>query len=161
MGQPTIEEIERLPYRPGVGMMILNPAGLVFVGRRIDQTAEAWQMPQGGVDPGEAPREAALREMTEEIGTNKAEIVAESRGWLRYTLPIELVPKVWGGRYRGQEQKWFVLRFLGKDRDIDIATHHPEFGAWRWIPRDQLLALIVPFKRGLYRQVLAEFADIA
>ncbi len=158
---PATDDIERLPYRPGVGIMLLNPAGLVFVGRRIDQTAEAWQMPQGGVDPGETPRAAALREMAEEIGTDKAEIIAESRDWLRYALPAELVPKIWGGRYRGQEQKWFLLRFLGRDADIDLTIHHPEFDAWQWVARDRLLSLIVPFKRELYRRILAEFADIA
>lgn len=149
-----------LPYRPGVGIFLLNAAGEVFVAQRIDTRQEAWQMPQGGIDDGETPRQAALREMAEEIGTNKAEILAESRHWLSYDLPPELVSKVWRGRYRGQKQKWFALRFLGEDSDIDLATPDPEFLSWRWLPADRLPDLIVPFKRTLYRDVLAEFADL-
>lgn len=149
-----------LPYRPGVGIFLLNAVGEVFVAQRIDTRQEAWQMPQGGIDDGETPRQAALREMAEEIGTNKAEILAESRGWLSYDLPPELVSKVWKGRYRGQKQKWFALRFLGEDGDIDLATPDPEFLSWRWLPADRLPDLIVPFKRALYRDVLAEFADL-
>jgi putative (di)nucleoside polyphosphate hydrolase len=148
------------PYRPGVGMMLLNPDGLVFVGRRIDQTAEAWQMPQGGIDPGEDPRATAMRELAEEVGTDKAEIIAESRDWLLYDLPPELADSVWKGRYRGQKQKWFAMRFLGQDSDIDLATAHPEFEAWRWLPADRLSDLIVPFKRALYQQVVAEFRHL-
>ena len=148
------------PYRPGVGMMLLNREGQVFVGRRLDQTAEAWQMPQGGIDPGEEPRATALRELAEEIGTAKAEIIAESRDWLTYDLPPELADKVWKGRYRGQKQKWFALRFLGRDSDIDVATAHPEFEAWRWAPAGDMLRLIVPFKRALYEQVVAEFRHL-
>ena len=123
-----------LPYRPGVGIFLLNAVGEVFVAQRIDTRQEAWQMPQGGIDDGETPRQAALREMAEEIGTNKAEILAESRHWLSYDLPPELVSKVWKGRYRGQKQKWFALRFLGEDSDIDLATPEPEFLSWRWLP---------------------------
>ena len=149
-----------LPYRPGVGIFLLNAAGQVFVAQRIDTRQEAWQMPQGGIDDGETPRQAALREMAEEIGTNKAEVLAESRHWLSYDLPPELVSKVWKGRYRGQKQKWFALRFLGEDSDIDLATPDPEFLSWRWLPADRLPDLIVPFKRALYRDVLAEFADL-
>lgn len=150
-----------LPYRLGVGVVLFNRDGRVFVGRRIDQTAEAWQLPQGGIDPGEAPLHAALRELKEEIGTDKAEIVGESRDWLIYDLPVELVGKVWQGRYRGQKQKWYAARFLGEDGDIDLATAHPEFDAWKWAPFDALPELIVPFKRKLYRQIVAEFRHLA
>jgi putative (di)nucleoside polyphosphate hydrolase len=145
-----------LPYRPCVGVMLVNGEGRVFVGRRLD-TPNAWQMPQGGIDPGETPREAALRELGEEIGTANAEIVAETQGWLRYDLPPELVGKVWKGKYRGQEQKWVMARFTGADRDIDLATEHPEFDAWQWVEPDDLVGLIVPFKRPIYEAVVAEF----
>lgn len=158
--EPENRPYAALPYRPGVGIFLLNAAGEVFVAQRIDTRQEAWQMPQGGIDDGETPRQAALREMAEEIGTNKAEILAESRHWLSYDLPPELVSKVWKGRYRGQKQKWFALRFLGEDSDIDLATPDPEFLSWRWLAADRLPDLIVPFKRTLYRDVLAEFADL-
>ena len=138
--------------------MLLNPAGEVLVCRRIDMPIlPAWQMPQGGIDKGETPRQAALRELKEEIGTDKAEILGESRMWLKYDLPPELARGMWGGRYRGQRQKWFAMRFLGSDTDIDLATDHPEFDTWKWIPPEQLPELIVPFKRRLYIDILAEF----
>ncbi len=148
------------PYRGGVGIMLLNRAGLVFVARRIGLAEEAWQMPQGGIDPAETPAAAALRELKEEIGTDKAEIVTESRDWLAYDLPEALRVQVWGGRYRGQRQKWFLCRFTGEDADIDLRrTAHPEFSAWRWVEPAALPRLIVPFKRALYDAVLAEFRD--
>jgi putative (di)nucleoside polyphosphate hydrolase len=147
-------------YRPCVGIMLLNRANRVFVARRIDMAEEAWQMPQGGIDSGEAPRDAAFRELKEEIGTNKATILAESRDWLRYDLPAELAGQVWGGRYRGQRQKWFAMRFTGSDSDIDLATHHPEFSDWKWAPAASLPQFIVPFKRQLYADILAEFAPL-
>jgi putative (di)nucleoside polyphosphate hydrolase len=148
-------------YRSAVGIMLLNQAGQVFVARRIDMpTMAAWQMPQGGIDPGETPRQAALRELREEIGTDKAEILGESRVWLKYDLPAELARGVWGGRYRGQRQKWFAMRFTGDDADIDLATDHPEFDVWKWIPPEQLPEVIVPFKRQLYVNILAEFQCI-
>lgn len=153
-------DISALPYRPCVGIMLINPAGLVFVGQRIDNLVEAWQMPQGGIDDGEDPQTAAMRELGEEIGTEKAEIIAESTDWLTYDLPAELVPKVWKGRYRGQRQKWYAMRFLGTDADIDIETKHPEFGSWRWVEHQALPDLIVPFKRTLYEAVVAEFAPL-
>lgn len=147
-----------LPYRTGVGIMLINGEGRVFVAQRAD-TAGAWQMPQGGIDAGEEPRLAALRELKEEIGTNKAEILAESHGWLSYDLPAELQGRVWGGRFRGQKQKWFLCRFTGTDADIDLDhDDHPEFNAWRWIEPYSLPDLIVPFKRDLYQAVLAEFS---
>lgn len=151
---------EPRPYRAGVGIMLLNRAGLVFVARRVGLADEAWQMPQGGIDLGETPAVAALRELKEEIGTDKAEIVAESRDWLAYDLPEALRERVWGGRYRGQRQKWFLCRFTGEDADIDLRrTAHPEFSAWRWVEPAALPRLIVPFKRALYEAVLAEFGD--
>src|SRR5215472_2205619 len=145
-------------YRPAVGVMLLNRAGQVFVARRIDMpTTAAWQMPQGGIDPGETPRQAAFRELREEIGTDKAEILGESRVWLKYDLPVELARGVWGGRYRGQRQKWFAMCFTGDDADIDLATDHPEFNAWKWVSPERLPDVIVSFKRQLYFDILAEF----
>lgn len=150
-----------LPYRKGVGLMLFNPAGLVWVGRRLDQKGEAWQMPQGGIDEGETPEQAALRELEEEIGTASAVIVGESKDWLTYDLPPELVGVAWKGRYRGQKQKWFALRFTGTDDEISIETEHPEFAEWRWVEFERLIELIVPFKRDLYAEVTAEFATLA
>lgn len=155
----TPDEIEKLPYRPCVGVMLVNDDGHVFVGQRIDNPGPAWQMPQGGVDEGEAPRDAALRELWEETGieAGKVSVAAETNEWIPYDLPHELVPRIWKGRYRGQEQKWFLLRFEGTDTDVNIATDHPEFSQWRWLPPQDLVANIVPFKRAVYTRVLAEF----
>lgn len=136
--------------------MLVEDAGRVFVGRRVD-TPAAWQMPQGGIDPGESVVTAAFRELAEEIGTSSAELVAESRDRHRYDLPPRLQGKVWGGRFRGQEQHWVLLRFTGDDAEIDLDTGHPEFDAWRWVEPDALIELIVPFKRDVYRAVLDEF----
>ncbi len=146
------------PYRAGVGIVLLNDRGLVFVGRRSD-TPGAWQMPQGGIDRGETPREAAIRELEEETGTDKAEFVAESRGWLSYDLPPQIAARVWRGRYRGQRQKWFVFRFTGTDANIDLNPRRPEFDAWKWVPPAEIAAQIVPFKRALYRALLEEFSE--
>ena len=146
-------------YRRNVGIMLIDGARRIFVARRID-TPDAWQMPQGGVDEGEAPETAALRELEEEIGTRRAVILAESAGWLRYDLPEDLWGKLWGGRYRGQVQKWFAARFTGRDEDIDLATEHPEFDAWKWVEPAEIVGLIVPFKRPVYEAVLAEFAHL-
>jgi putative (di)nucleoside polyphosphate hydrolase len=149
-----------LPYRRGVGIALFNDAGRVFAGERID-TPGAWQMPQGGIDADEEPWPAALRELAEEVGTAKAERLAET-DWLRYDLPPELLGRVWRGRYRGQEQKWFAARFLGTDADINLNAHrHPEFGAWRWTSLAELPPLIVPFKRALYAAVAEAFAGFA
>ncbi|QUJ75914.1 RNA pyrophosphohydrolase [Sulfitobacter albidus] len=155
----TPEEIEALPYRPCVGVMVANAQGAVFVGQRLDRNYDAWQMPQGGVDPGEDPRAAALRELEEETGITRdlVEVVAQTDDWLPYELPHDLVPKLWKGRFRGQEQKWFLLRFRGTDADVNIATADPEFAAWKWIDVDAMLEGIVPFKRETYEAVVARF----
>ena len=153
-------DITKLPYRKGVGMMLLNRDHRVFVAKRIDMTSEAWQMPQGGIDEGEDPRETALRELEEEIGTAKATIIAESKDWLRYDRPEHLTPKNRGGKYRGQEQKWFALRFDGTEKDINIATEHAEFSEYKWVRMQELPNLIVPFKKDLYRQIVSEFSNL-
>lgn len=150
----------QLPYRQGVGAVLLNGRGEIFVGRRIDSTQEAWQMPQGGLDAGEDIRACLMRELKEEIGTGKVEILAETGRWLTYDLPPYLVPEVWGGKYRGQQQKWFALRFLGRDEDIRLDTHRPEFLAWRWMRPEEVLKVIVPFKRQLYVDVFEEFRHL-
>jgi putative (di)nucleoside polyphosphate hydrolase len=146
------------PYRRGVGIALIDARGYVFVGRRIDaKKTRAWQMPQGGIDKGETPRAAALREFHEETGTDKARIIAVSRSWLRYDLPADLQKKVWKGKYRGQEQKWYLMRFTGQDEDFDLETHTPEFSRWKWIPFDDLPKVIVGFKRDIYKQVVTAF----
>ncbi len=147
-------------YRRGVGIMLVNMRNEVFIARRNDVPGEAWQMPQGGIDPGETPRQAALRELKEEIGTANAEIIAESTRWLYYDLPEDLAKKARGGRWMGQRQKWFVMLFRGEDAEINLATKHPEFNAWRWVAAHELETLAVTFKRQLYVSVLGEFAAI-
>lgn len=149
-----------LPYRRCAGVVLLNPQGLVFAGRRADAT-DAWQMPQGGIDEGETPFEAACRELVEETGIAGAEPLGETAGWLTYDLPAELVGKALRGRYRGQRQKWFAMRFTGRDEAIDVRTAaHPEFDAWRWMTGSELVEAIVPFKRDVYRRIFAEFGDL-
>lgn len=148
-----------LPYRPCAGVMLLNHDGQVFVGQRIDTTMEAWQMPQGGIDEGEDARAAAIRELKEEIGTDKVEVLARTRDWLYYDLPDELVGKVWEGKFRGQKQKWFLMRFLGEDSEINLETGHPEFSSWKWVEIEDVPNMIVAFKRPLYRAVIREFQD--
>lgn len=157
----TPEEIAKLPYRPCVGLMLMNAEGKIFVGQRNDRHKDAWQMPQGGVDKGEAPRDAALRELWEETGVTAdlVEVVTETDGWLPYDLPHDIVPKIWKGKYRGQEQKWFLLRFTGTDDQVNIQTEHPEFTEWKWQAPDRLIEEIVPFKREVYAQVIKAFAD--
>jgi putative (di)nucleoside polyphosphate hydrolase len=152
---------ETLPYRPCAGFMLVNSAGLVFVGERIDPSAHGfWQMPQGGIDKGEDVRAAALRELAEETGiaAHMVEVIAQTAQPIRYDLPPELLGKLWKGRYRGQEQHWFLGRFLGEDGDVNLTAHNPpEFHAWRWIAPARLPELIIPFKRAVYEAVLAEF----
>lgn len=156
-----------LPYRDNVGAVLFNRDGFVFVARRADLpnaegAAGGWQLPQGGMDPGEDPRVAVLRELAEEIGTDKAEILAEHDAWLTYDLPPELIGKALGGRYRGQRQRWFALRFLGEDSDIRLdADPHPEFDAWRWARLEELPGLAVHFKRAIYEELVRAFARFA
>jgi putative (di)nucleoside polyphosphate hydrolase len=146
-----------LPYRLGVGMMIVNQCNQIFVGKRIDTKIEAWQMPQGGIDLGETPSRAVLREMEEEIGSSSGSIVAESKNWYSYDLPKFLIPKLWNGSYKGQKQKWFLIEFTGSDSDINLHTEHPEFEDWRWVEIDALDDIIIPFKKRLYQAVMLEF----
>ena len=159
-----------LPYRPCVGIMLFNTDGKVFVGKRIDQSVEGWQMPQGGIDKGETPKQAAKRELQEEVGTDKAQIMAEMEDWVTYDLPEHLIGVAFHGKYKGQRQKWFanrqrltwaVMRFTGKDADIDLTAHEPEFSDFQWVSLAELPGLIVPFKRETYKAVIAAFKNLA
>lgn len=158
------KDYSALPYRPCVGVMLVNPAGLAFVGKRIDNSpSDFWQMPQGGIDPGEAVNDAALRELWEETGVEArhVELVAQTREEVLYDLPPELLGRVWGGKYRGQSQHWLLARFSGADEDIRIDHHDPaEFCEWKWIEPTQLPDVIVPFKKQVYKTVLAEFLGL-
>ena len=155
-------DADALPYRPCVGLMVLDAAGRIFAGQRFDGMYDAWQMPQGGIDDGETAKEAALRELTEETGItpDKVEIIRESHDWLPYELPRQLVPRLWNGRFRGQKQRWFAIRFHGTDADVNIATEVPEFRVWTWMAHEELICRIVPFKRDTYSRVFAEFGDL-
>lgn len=157
----TSRPFSELPYRPCVGIALANRSGQVFAGRRIDSDTPAWQMPQGGIDEGESPQDAALRELGEETGVAPDMVTVEARmsEWLRYDLPRELAPKLWKGKYRGQEQLWFLLRFRGTDDQISIETEQPEFAEWAWLDTHELVEKIVPFKRDVYARVIAEFGD--
>ncbi len=157
----TPEEIAKLPYRRNVGVMLVNAEGKVFVGQRKDRDQAAWQMPQGGIDDGEKPKDAALRELWEETGVSPelVTIEAKTEDWIAYDLPHDVVPNIWKGRYKGQEQKWFLFRFNGTDDQVNINTDHPEFSRWKWIDPSELVDAIVPFKRAVYEQVLAELGS--
>ena len=155
-------KFNKLPYRSNVGIMMVNEKGYVFVGQRLDNNQNAWQMPQGGIDAGEDPETAAYRELLEETGVKKQDLqfVASSSQWLSYDLPEDLIPILWNGKFRGQKQKWFLFKFLGEDRNINIETEHPEFSKWKWISKENLLKEIVPFKKSVYENVLKEFKSI-
>jgi len=161
---------EDLPYRPCVGVMLLNRDGLAFLGRRIEgpehvDLTHSWQMPQGGIDPGEEPWRAALRELREETSIRSVELAGEIEEWLQYDIPREIIGQVWKGKYRGQTQKWFAMRFTGAESEIDVV--HPagaqeaEFAAWRWEPMKNVPDLVVPFKRAVYDRVVREFGHLA
>jgi putative (di)nucleoside polyphosphate hydrolase len=158
---------EGLPYRPCVGIMLVNPQGLVFIGKRAGAPDQPegigtwWQMPQGGMDAGEEPKQAARRELAEETSVSSAHFIARTRDWHHYDLPAHLIGVAWEGRYRGQKQLWFAARFLGHDSEIDLAPqpgHAREFDAWQWAPLEALPGLVVPFKRPVYERVIAELA---
>ena len=155
-------KFKNLPYRSNVGIMLINDDGHVFVGQRLDNNQNAWQMPQGGIDCDEDPQSAAYRELLEETGIEEENVkfLAKSSKWLLYDLPEDLIPKLWDGKYRGQKQKWFLFKFLGTNRDINISTEHPEFSNWKWMPKENLLEEIVPFKKSVYESVLKEFERI-
>ena len=153
-----MQPYEERPYRPCVGICLVNQDGLIFAGKRIDNKAEAWQMPQGGIDEGEDTKQACFREMAEEIGTNKAEWLDEYSEWLNYDIPEPLANRLWHGKYKGQAQKWVVLRYTGSDEDINIATDEPEFEKWQWMSAEELIELAVPFKKEVYTTIMSAFA---
>ena len=148
-------------YRPNVGMMIINQKKEIFVGKRIDHPSNFWQMPQGGIDAQEIPSIAALREMNEEVGIkkNKVDLLTESKDWYYYSIPSDLAKTLWKGKYKGQRQKWFLYKFKGTEKDINIHTEHPEFSDYKWVTKDFLVPNIVPFKKKIYEKILLEFKD--
>jgi len=158
----TARDARKLPYRRCIGAFLINRHGRVLVGQRADRQEPAWQLPQGGIEPNETPRQAVLRELAEEIGTDRATVIGEMPDWVAYDFPENLVGRLWNGRYRGQKQKWFALRFEGSDADIDLAAGgHAEFRDWRWVPVAALPALAVPFKRRVYDSLVAAFGPLA
>ena len=146
------------PYRPCVGLVVINEQGLVFAGRRLDSNSNSWQMPQGGIEKGESVLDAGLREMKEEIGTNNVILIGEMQEWLNYDIPNNLIKHLWGGKYRGQTQKWLAYKFLGKDKEINIKTKNPEFSDWKWMKSIELPQFAIPFKREIYIKVLKEYS---
>ena len=155
-------EQESLPYRQCAGIVLFNDSGMVLVGKRIDQISEAWQMPQGGIDANEEPLEAALRELEEEINTANVEILAESKNWYQYDLPKNLRGKLWKGKYRGQNQKWFAMKYLGEDKEIQPqSVKKPEFDDWKWVDIEDLPRVAIKFKRDIYRSISVEFYEIS
>ena len=155
-------DVSKLEYRKNVGMVLVNTNGDIFAGKRLDNNSDAWQMPQGGIDKGETPEAAAFRELSEETGIHhsKARLIGATAGWLSYDIPVELIPMLWNGQYRGQEQKWFAFEFLGKDTDINITTKEPEFSEWAWKSKKDLLSSIVPFKVEVYQKVFSELGHL-
>ena len=154
-----MKDYNERPYRPCVGICLVNDEGMIFAGKRIDNRAEAWQMPQGGIDEGEDAVTACFREMAEEIGTDKAELIAQHPEWLDYDIPESLANKLWNGAYKGQTQKWMLLRYKGVDADINIATEIPEFESWQWMAPEDLVSLAVPFKQNVYRALMESFKE--
>ena len=154
-----LEQKNNRPYRPCVGLLVINGEGLVFAGQRLDSHSNAWQMPQGGIENGESILDAGLREMREEIGTNNVLFIGEMSEWLKYDLPGNLINRLWGGKYRGQTQKWLAYKFLGEDSEINIQTKHPEFCDWKWLNAEELTKLAIPFKRTIYEKVLKEYSN--
>jgi putative (di)nucleoside polyphosphate hydrolase len=157
MKLPGKGDYDSLPYRLGVGLVLFNHDKKILIGQRIDSKMNGWQMPQGGIDNGETPSQAVLREMEEEIGTNKGKIISEAKNWYFYDIPKYIVPKLWNGQYKGQKQKWFLIEFTGTDGDIKIDTINQEFKEWKWSNIDELMEIIVPFKKTLYKAVIKEF----
>jgi len=157
MGKEKINSHD-LPYRRGVGMMVVNKDNLIFVGKRLDSKGDTWQMPQGGIDEDETILEAGIRELLEETNIRSVEVIAESKNWFYYDVPQSLVGKLWNGKYRGQKQKWLLLKFTGDEKEINIATEEPEFAEWKWVEIDRLPNLIVSFKKTLYNSIVEEFS---
>ena len=158
----AVIDVSKLEYRENVGMVLINADRHIFAGKRMDNNTDAWQMPQGGIDEGETPEAAAFRELYEETGIHysKVRLLGETQDWLSYDIPVDLIYKLWDGRYRGQRQKWFAFEFLGKDSDIKIITEEPEFSEWAWKSKDNLLSSIVPFKLDVYRKVFLELGHL-